>query len=102
MAGALWAPDRRDIIWIDCNPRVGREIKDLHPMFANSCQVLELRRASENNESSPRHQKPDANSVERTHDDGRLRCDQPVAVNLMHDEVIVEQLLSDPHPHGRR
>jgi mRNA interferase MazF len=36
MAGALWVPDRRDIIWIDCNPQVGREIKDLHPMLVLS------------------------------------------------------------------
>ena len=36
MAGAVWAPDRRDIIWIDCNPQVGREMKDLHPMLVLS------------------------------------------------------------------
>jgi mRNA interferase MazF len=36
MAVALWAPDRRDIIWIDCNPQVGREMKDMHPMLVLS------------------------------------------------------------------
>jgi len=36
MAAALWAPDRRDIIWIDCNPQVGRDMKDMHPMLVLS------------------------------------------------------------------
>jgi mRNA interferase MazF len=36
MGGALWAPDRRDIIWIDCNLQVRREMKDLHPMLVLS------------------------------------------------------------------
>jgi mRNA interferase MazF len=28
-----WCPDRRDVIWIDCNPQAGREMKDLHPLL---------------------------------------------------------------------
>lgn len=32
----LWAPDRQDIIWIDCNPRVGREMRDVHPFLVLS------------------------------------------------------------------
>ena len=24
-----WVPDRQDIIWIDCNPQVGREMREL-------------------------------------------------------------------------
>lgn len=36
MASKLWVPDRRDIIWIDCSPQVGREMKDLHPMLVLS------------------------------------------------------------------
>lgn len=31
-----WIPGRRDIIWIDCNPRVGREMKDIHPLLVLS------------------------------------------------------------------
>ena len=27
-----WVPDRQDIIWIDCNPQVGSEMRDVHPM----------------------------------------------------------------------
>ena len=31
-----WCPDRRDMIWIDCNPHAGREMKDLHPLVVLS------------------------------------------------------------------
>src|SRR5665213_1651157 len=37
MAGAEpWVPERRDIIWIDCNPQTGREMKDVHPLLVLS------------------------------------------------------------------
>lgn len=29
----LWVPDRRDIIWINFNPQVGKEMRDTHPML---------------------------------------------------------------------
>jgi mRNA interferase MazF len=31
-----WAPERRDIIWIDFNPQTGKEMKDHHPMMVLS------------------------------------------------------------------
>jgi mRNA interferase MazF len=31
-----WVPDRRDIIWIDCNPQQGQEIRDIHPFLVLS------------------------------------------------------------------
>jgi len=31
-----WCPDRRDIIWINCNPQAGREMKNLHPLVVLS------------------------------------------------------------------
>jgi len=43
MAKAAWAPERRDIIWIDCNPQVGREMKDMHPMLVLSPRVFNER-----------------------------------------------------------
>lgn len=33
---AHWIPDRQDIIWIDCNPQVGQEMKDIHPFLVLS------------------------------------------------------------------
>ena len=30
MTRALWVPERQDIIWINFNPQVGREKRDMH------------------------------------------------------------------------
>lgn len=32
----LWLPGRRDIIWIDCNPQAGQEMRDIHPFLVLS------------------------------------------------------------------
>ena len=31
-----WCPDRRDMIWIDCNPQAGRDMRDVHPLVVLS------------------------------------------------------------------
>jgi mRNA interferase MazF len=31
-----WVPERQDVIWIDCNPQAGGEMRDLHPMLVLS------------------------------------------------------------------
>jgi len=31
-----WCPDRRDMIWIDCSPQAGREMKEVHPLVVLS------------------------------------------------------------------
>ena len=38
-----WAPDRQEIIWIDCNPQSGREMRDLHPFLVLSPRVFNER-----------------------------------------------------------
>lgn len=35
-----WIPARQDIIWIDCNPQVGREMRDVHPFLVLSPQAF--------------------------------------------------------------
>ena len=35
-----WAPDRQDIIWIDCNPQAGREMRDVHPFLVLSPRIF--------------------------------------------------------------
>jgi len=35
-----WAPERQDIIWIDCNPQVGREMRDVHPFLVLSPHIF--------------------------------------------------------------
>jgi mRNA interferase MazF len=31
-----WVPERQDVIWIDCNPQAGREMRDVHPFLVLS------------------------------------------------------------------
>ena len=31
-----WVPDRQAVIWINCNPQAGREMRDLHPFLVLS------------------------------------------------------------------
>ena len=38
-----WAPERRQIIWIDCNPQVGREMRDVHPFLVLSPRIFNAR-----------------------------------------------------------
>lgn len=34
----VWIPERQAIIWIDCNPQVGQEMRDIHPFLVLSPQ----------------------------------------------------------------
>ncbi len=36
MVKAAWIPDRQEIIWIDCNPQAGCEMRDVHPFLVLS------------------------------------------------------------------
>lgn len=38
-----WVPDRRDMIWIDCNPQAGREMRDVHPLLVLSPRAFNER-----------------------------------------------------------
>ena len=42
-ASKSWVPARQDIIWIDCNPQSGAEMRDLHPMLVLSPQAFNAR-----------------------------------------------------------
>lgn len=33
---AAWVPERQDIIWIDCNPQMVQEMRDVHPFLVLS------------------------------------------------------------------
>ena len=35
-----WVPDRQSVIWIDCNPQVGREMRDVHPFLVLSPRIF--------------------------------------------------------------
>jgi len=38
--GTPWIPDRQDIIWIDCNPQAGQEMRDMHPFLVLSPRIF--------------------------------------------------------------
>jgi mRNA interferase MazF len=38
-----WSPDRRDMIWINCNPQTGREMKDIHSLLVLSPKAFNER-----------------------------------------------------------
>ena len=38
-----WAPDRQEVIWIDCNPQRGREMRDVHPFLVLSPRAFNER-----------------------------------------------------------
>lgn len=40
MVASGWIPNRQDIIWIDCNPQVGREMRDIHPFLVLSPRIF--------------------------------------------------------------
>lgn len=42
-AKADWIPDRQDIIWIDCNPQAGHEMRDRHPFLVLSPRAFNAR-----------------------------------------------------------
>ena len=35
-ARSLWVPERQGIVWIDCIPQAGREMRDVHPFLVLS------------------------------------------------------------------
>ena len=39
----VWVPERRDMIWINCNPQAGREMKDIHPLMVLSPKAFNER-----------------------------------------------------------
>lgn len=38
-----WVPDRGEVIWIDCNPQAGREMRDHHPLLVLSPRAFNHR-----------------------------------------------------------
>lgn len=38
-----WIPERQEIIWIDCNPQAGSEMRDVHPFLVLSPAIFNER-----------------------------------------------------------
>lgn len=35
-----WVPERQEIIWINCNPQAGNEMRDMHPFLVLSPRIF--------------------------------------------------------------
>jgi mRNA interferase MazF len=35
-----WVPDRQDVIWIDCSPQAGQEMRNIHPFVVLSPEIF--------------------------------------------------------------
>lgn len=42
-SAGVWVPDRQEVIWIDCNPQRGHEMRDVHPFLVLSPKPFNLR-----------------------------------------------------------
>lgn len=40
---SAWVPQRQEVIWIDCNPQRGLEMRDVHPFLVLSPQAFNQR-----------------------------------------------------------
>lgn len=40
-----WIPERQEVIWLDCNPQAGREMRDIHPFLVLSPRAFNERTA---------------------------------------------------------
>ena len=38
-----WVPERQDVVWIDCNPQAGSEMRDVHPLLVLSPRAFNER-----------------------------------------------------------
>jgi len=38
-----WVPERQEVIWIDCNPQTGQEMRDRHPFLVLSPRAFNAR-----------------------------------------------------------
>lgn len=38
-----WVPERQEIVWIDCSPKLGAEMRDLHPILVLSPKAFNAR-----------------------------------------------------------
>ena len=81
-----WAPDRQDIIWIECNPQAGREMRDRHPMLVLSPKAFNTKTGlviglpmttAEYNASNPFAVAAGLAKVRRTGKTSYVLCHQP-------------------------
>jgi mRNA interferase MazF len=98
-----WIPDRQEVIWINCNPQVGQEMRDMHPFLVLSPRAFNDKTSlviglpmttAEYNASNPFA--VDAGGVKKNLSDksSYILCHQPKSFDWRGRDA-------KPHPHGQ-
>ena len=97
-----WVPNRQEILWIDCSPHAGREMRDRHPFLVLSPKAFNDRTSlviglpmttAEYNATNPFAVTVGAASGRKAGKTSYVLCHQPKSVDWRARKAA-------PHPHG--
>lgn len=101
-SGKDWVPERQEVIWINCNPQRGREMRDLHPFLVLSPSAFNSRTSlviglpmttAQYNEDNPFAVAAGAVKDRRSSKTSYVLCHQPKSFDWREREAT-------PHPIG--
>jgi mRNA interferase MazF len=97
-----WVPERQEVIWINCNPQCGREMRDIHPFLVLSPSAFNLRTSiviglpmttAEYNADNPFAVPVGVTKIRKTNKSSFVLCHQPKSFDWREREA-------SPHPIG--
>ncbi|MFY9138647.1 type II toxin-antitoxin system PemK/MazF family toxin [Zwartia sp.] len=97
-----WVPERQEVIWIDCNPQRGREMRDVHPFLVLSPSAFNVRTSlviglpmttAEYNADNPFAVSVGITKIRKTNKSSFVLCHQPKSFDWREREAT-------PHPIG--
>ncbi|WP_215872543.1 type II toxin-antitoxin system PemK/MazF family toxin [Igneacidithiobacillus copahuensis] len=100
---AGWVPDRQEVLWIDCSPHAGREMRDRHPFLVLSPKAFNDRTSlviglpmttAEYNATNPFALSVGAASGRKAGKTSYVLCHQPKSFDW-------RARMAAPHPYGR-
>ena len=97
-----WVPERQEVIWINCNPQRGREMRDVHPFLVLSPSAFNVRTSlviglpmttAEYNVDNPFAVSVGVTKIRKTNKFSFVLCHQPKSFDWREREA-------SPHPIG--
>jgi len=97
-----WVPERQEVIWINCNPQRGREMRDVHPFLVLSPSAFNARTSlviglpmttAEYNVDNPFAVSVGVTKIRKTNKSSFVLCHQPKSFDWREREA-------SPHPIG--
>jgi mRNA interferase MazF len=97
-----WVPERQEVIWINCNPQRGREMRDVHPFLVLSPSAFNVRTSlviglpmttAEYNVDNPFAVSVGVTKIRKTNKSSFVLCHQPKSFDWREREA-------SPHPIG--